>query len=385
MHFRAEWLCGLAICGFIGGLGVQARAQPVTGPYVGGAGGAAFNTPLRSTTDSTRIDTGVGVAGAGAAGWGFGNGLRTEIEGFYATNSVREVRTHRVDGLLLPLGDPTGSFRNYVAMANLVYDVAVPGWPIVPYLGVGAGYGWLDFHNAGGVGLYRFRLPENNTYTGPVQVSFGNANGFAYQAIAGVAVPVGFVPGLNLTLDYRFVGTDRVDIPVERVALYNQKVNGVVPTAQTHDGFLLHDSVVMVGLRYAFGAVATAPAVAPAPVRPEVAPAPQAARTYLVFFDWDRADLSARAREIVAEAAQASTRVQTTRIEVNGYTDLSGTAVYNQVLSVRRARSVEAELVRDGVAEGAISIRGFGESDPLVATAKGVREPQNRRVEIVLR
>jgi outer membrane protein OmpA-like peptidoglycan-associated protein len=77
--------------------------------------------------------------------------------------------------------------------------------------------------------------------------------------------------------------------------------------------------------------------------------------------------------------------VQTTHIEVKGYTDLSGTAAYNQLLSVRRARSVEAELVRDGVAEGAISIHGFGESDPLVATAKGVREPQNRRVEIVLR
>ncbi len=367
------------------GFGLPALAQPVTGPYFGGAGGAVFNTPLRSTTDNTRIDTGVGVAGEGAAGWGFGNGLRAEIEGFYADNAIREVRTHRVDGLLVPLGDPTGSFRNYVAMANVIYDVHVPGFPIVPYLGAGAGYGWLDFHNAGGIGRYRFNLPDQNTYTGPVEVSFGNANGFAYQALAGIAMPVPFVPGLDLTLDYRFVGTDRVDVPVERVALDNEKVNGVVPSAQAHDGFLLHDSVVMVGVRYAFGAVAAAAVAEPVQARPEAAPAPQAARTYLVFFDWDRADLSARAREIVAEAAQASTRVQTTRIEVNGYTDLSGTAVYNQNLSVRRAKSVEAELVRDGVAAGEISVRGFGESDPLVATAKGVREPQNRRVEIVLK
>jgi len=115
------------------------------------------------------------------------------------------------------------------------------------------------------------------------------------------------------------------------------------------------------------------------------APAPEPARTYLVFFDWDRADLTARARQIVAEAAQASTHVQTTRIEVNGYTDLSGTAAYNQKLSVRRAQSVEAELVRDGVNQGAISIHGYGESNPLVQTAKGVREPQNRRVEIILK
>ena len=111
---------------------------------------------------------------------------------------------------------------------------------------------------------------------------------------------------------------------------------------------------------------------------------PEVTRTYLVFFDWDRADLSARARQIVAEAAAASTKVQTTRIDVNGYTDLSGTTAYNQRLSLRRAQSVEAELVRDGVPQGEISIHGYGESNPLVPTGKGVREPQNRRVEIIL-
>jgi len=129
------------------------------------------------------------------------------------------------------------------------------------------------------------------------------------------------------------------------------------------------------------------PPLPPAP--PEVAaaappPAVVPTRTYLVFFDWDRADLSARARQIVASAAAASTHVQTTRIEVNGYTDLSGTPAYNQKLSVRRAEMVQSELVRDGVAPGAISIHGYGESDPLVPTAQGVREPQNRRVEIIL-
>jgi outer membrane protein OmpA-like peptidoglycan-associated protein len=122
------------------------------------------------------------------------------------------------------------------------------------------------------------------------------------------------------------------------------------------------------------------PEAAVAPGAPAVAPT----RTYLVFFDWDRADLTDRARQIVAEAAQASPHVQTTRIEVNGYTDLSGTPAYNQKLSVRRAQQVQNELVRDGVAPGEISIHGYGESNPLVPTAPGVREPQNRRVEIIL-
>ncbi|MEJ0047181.1 MAG: OmpA family protein [Rhodospirillales bacterium] len=141
----------------------------------------------------------------------------------------------------------------------------------------------------------------------------------------------------------------------------------------------------MAGLRFELFPPAPPPPPVPPTAPPASAPAPEAARTYLVFFDWDRADLSARARQIVAEAAQASTHVQTTRIEVNGYTDLSGSAAYNQRLSVRRAESVEAELVRDGVAQSEIAIHGFGESNPLVPTAKGVREPQNRRVEIILK
>jgi outer membrane protein OmpA-like peptidoglycan-associated protein len=136
-------------------------------------------------------------------------------------------------------------------------------------------------------------------------------------------------------------------------------------------------------LRFVFGGAA-APMPGPSPAIAIAPPAQQQARTYLLFFDWDRADLSARARQIVAEAAQASAHTQTTRIAVNGYTDLSGTRAYNQALSLRRARSVQAELVRDGVAPASIAIQGYGENNPLIPTAIGVREPQNRRVEIIL-
>ena len=82
---------------------------------------------------------------------------------------------------------------------------------------------------------------------------------------------------------------------------------------------------------------------------------------------------------------QATTRVQVTRIEVGGHTDTSGTAAYNQALSVRRAQAVSNELVRLGVPREAITVQGYGETRPLVPTADGVREPQNRRVEIILR
>jgi len=132
------------------------------------------------------------------------------------------------------------------------------------------------------------------------------------------------------------------------------------------------------GLRYAFG-------VAPAPITAPPAPPPAFARDYLVFFDWDRADLTEETRQIVAEAASALTRVTLTQILVNGHTDKSGMRRYNQQLSMRRAKTIAAELVRDGVPHDVISIRGLGQTQLLVPTGPDVREPRNRRVEIVIR
>ena len=101
-----------------------------------------------------------------------------------------------------------------------------------------------------------------------------------------------------------------------------------------------------------------------------------------MFFDWDKATLTDRARR---SSKRPRNRVQYTRIEVNGYTDTSGTPQYNQGLSVRRARAIQAELVRNGVPQNSITIQGFGENNLLVPTGPNVREPQNRRVEIVIR
>ncbi len=52
---------------------------------------------------------------------------------------------------------------------------------------------------------------------------------------------------------------------------------------------------------------------------------------------------------------------------------------------MRRAESVAAELVRDGVPREAITIRGFGETHLLLRTEQNTRAPQNRRVEIIIR
>ena len=86
----------------------------------------------------------------------------------------------------------------------------------------------------------------------------------------------------------------------------------------------------------------------------------------------------------MASAAADALQGNSARIDVTGHTDRSGSDKYNQALSVRRAEAVRRELVADGVADGLIVTRGVGEADPLIPTADGVREPQNRRVEIVL-
>jgi outer membrane protein OmpA-like peptidoglycan-associated protein len=85
---------------------------------------------------------------------------------------------------------------------------------------------------------------------------------------------------------------------------------------------------------------------------------------------------------VIADSAQTYKSTGKATIIATGYTDLSGPPAYNQKLSVRRADAVKAELVRLGVPATSITTIGRGESNPLVPTADGVREPQNRRVEI---
>jgi outer membrane protein OmpA-like peptidoglycan-associated protein len=109
------------------------------------------------------------------------------------------------------------------------------------------------------------------------------------------------------------------------------------------------------------------------------------APSFMVFFDWDKSDLNATSIETIAKAAVAYRAKGGAQIKASGHTDTSGPDTYNMALSLRRANVVKDALVRDGVPERDISVVGVGESEPLVRTADGVREAQNRRVEIVIR
>jgi outer membrane protein OmpA-like peptidoglycan-associated protein len=127
------------------------------------------------------------------------------------------------------------------------------------------------------------------------------------------------------------------------------------------------------------------PAVAEAAPPPPPAPPPVAVvRNFVVFFDFDKSNLTQEARQVVASAVSAAKTSGTARITVTGHTDTVGSQRYNQRLSERRAESVKMEMVRLGMNGSEITTIGKSFNEPLVATGPGVREPQNRRAMIDL-
>jgi OmpA-OmpF porin, OOP family len=121
------------------------------------------------------------------------------------------------------------------------------------------------------------------------------------------------------------------------------------------------------------------PPVAAAPPPPP--PPPE--HNFTVFFDWNRANITPEANQIVEAAAANFKSGPPVSVQVIGHTDTSGSAAYNQKLSVRRAEVVASALAQAGVPQSAMNVTGVGENDLKVSTPPGVREAQNRRTEII--
>jgi OOP family OmpA-OmpF porin len=105
---------------------------------------------------------------------------------------------------------------------------------------------------------------------------------------------------------------------------------------------------------------------------------------YIVFFAWDKADISPVAAETLDQVAGEYAKGRAARLILAGHADRSGPEPYNERLSERRARAVAAYLAGKGVPMDAMQLEWYGERRPRVPTPDGVREPQNRRVEITL-
>jgi opacity protein-like surface antigen len=298
-------------------LPVMAQAQtPSPGVYIGAEGGV--NWLLNTTIFGFGVNPQTGWAAGGQIGYDF-VGPRVELEGIYRQNQTNAG----------PIGTAVQNQVGQLSiMANLLYDF-MPASVITPYIGAGAGVGFVDSNSSLGSTV------------------------FAYQGIIGLGWNVD--TNFRVNLDGRYYGTS------------NPQVNG---STWSNNNFS-----IMLGLQLRFGAAAPPPPPPP----PAVAPP-----SFMVFFDWDRSNLSAQALNTIKQAAAAFRAKGNARITATGHTDTSGPESYNMALSLRRANAVKDALVREGVPAQAITVIGMGEKGLLVPTADGVREPQNRRVEIVI-
>ncbi len=206
---------------------------------------------------------------------------------------------------------------------NGLYDFTFEGFPVSPHLGIGVGVNHVE----------------------------SRGTKFAMQGIAGVTYK--FDGGMFVSADYKIVDTFQ-------------------------SGRDIYDHTAMVTIGYKFGQPAVAAAAPPPP------PPPTTRQSYIVFFEFDRADITPPAMQTIQQAAAAAKSGNRTSLTVTGHADRSGSDAYNMALSMRRANAVKDALVRQGIPASSMQVVSRGEGEPLVPTADGVREPQNRRVEIVI-
>ncbi len=292
------------------------------------------------TTAPLRANYKVGYDVDGILGYDFGM-FRSEFEVGYKNNNVDYFQVNGgTPPIILPTGlagvpatgnyyHPSGNQSILSFMANGLVDFGGKGRAIGGYLG-------------GGVGVARVKQETFAfVHPGPTFVDDSDTH-FAWQLLAGVYKPIS--SHVDVSLKYRFFNVDRVD---------TVGFSGV--DFRTH----VRSHSLLVGLTYNFGNDAPPP-----PPPPVVAPPPPEAAAILD-----------RAADQYASTGQTS-------VTLAGHADKSGKPDYNLALSQRRADAVKDYMTKKGVAPGVITTEAFGETRPLVDTADGVREPQNRRVEI---
>src|SRR3981081_3274212 len=293
-----------------------------TGPtYPGIYIGAEGAANWLLNNNSYVMDT--GWAAGGKVGYDF-VGPRVEVEGLSRSHTGTAV-------VAFPTGyaNLRGKIDQVSVMANALYAF-FPGATITPYVGAGLGVGFVDANIQG----CRLCLTM-----------------FAYQGILGVGFNA--TPALRIGLEGRYYGTTN-------------------PGAYTNNNIM-----ALLSVSYKFGQ----PQIAPPP------PPSSAARTppsFMVFFDWDRANISDQALTTIRQAAGAFKSKGSARITATGHTDTSGPESYKIALSLRRANAVKDTRAGEGLPAQAIAVTGRGEPQRLAPTGDNVREPQNRRVEIVV-
>ena len=305
----------------------------------------------------------------GQVGYNFGR-FRLETDVGYQENRFKSIANFGLEPLALngSYASPLGKQATWSFMLNGLVDV-------VKYKGITMSVG-------GGAGAVRVNV-RNLQLNSASPVSINDHNwAFAYQALAEAGLPI--TQNIDLTIGYRFLRSDKIN-------LESAFASPISTRLENHTAFA--------GFRFKLQSEKptvrepVAPPVPPAAVAPPTA-APVEAITpppapppgpLIVFFDFNKSTVTTEAKHILSQAAMNYRNSGQAALEIDGYADRAGTDDYNQKLSQRRAESVRQELIELGVPKTALSINAFGETRPKVETADGVREPQNRRVEILIK
>lgn len=353
-----------------------------SGLYLSGGLGVnlASDSDVTGTGISTNIEFDPGPVAMVALGYSFDNNFRTELELAGRWNDAETV------GGASGSGDTTTTS----GMVNVVLDLDVDS-DFTPYLG--AGLGAANVENSGIATISNSTISDDDTV-------------FAYQAIAGVSYDLGNM--ISVTADYRYFTTDDVSLTTasnvsveqeyashsfliglrldfdttgdtmpevssseEQAPEVSQIAETPTPDADTEmvaDSADASDESEMVQ-------------TAAAPATPEATP--EFPHAYRILFDWDKKALNPLALNTIAAIAMNATEGEIIRIKATGHADRSGTEAYNENLSRLRAEEVMVKLVELGIPKDHIIIEWRGEKDPAVITADGVRNQDNRRVEIL--
>ena len=329
---------------------------------VGGNSGLLFD----SEADS---QNGIGVYAT--VGYDYSNNFRWDVVEFSYRNN--DIRHWAGDGQGFS-GWPqmSGDTESMAFMSNLLYDFGSAEATVRPFVGLGVGYARLSADYLGpDAGAGALAIDDRSWE-------------FAYQGIAGLAVKL--ADGLNLDLTYRYFATMDPD--------WSGTV-GALPATFTSD-YRTHS--LFAGLRWNFGA---APVAAPqykdcwdgssVPVAAECPP--QLTETQgadldpinvIVYFDYDKANLTPEASNLIKEASARALANDVDTVVVSGHADRSGGSAYNQALSERRGAVVRDALIANGISADKIRMESYGEDRPAKPTEDGIREPLNRRTEVVI-
>ena len=337
--------------------------------YVGVEGGAMivedFDLDIGANNNAATVNHDYGYDFDAIVGYDFG-AFRAEAEVGYKGADL--------DSFSSTIGTPAGPNAVLVPAGNFN---AVGGKSTALSFMIN---GMLDFGDddglqgfvGGGAGIARVKA-DNYTIAANGGFLDDSDSGFAWQAIAGVRAPL--TDNIDVGLKYRFFNADKVDL-----------VDAAGRDVRTR--FRSHS--ILGGVTYNFGEPAAPPPPPPPPPPEPVAPPPPPAPVevvcspgpFIVFFDWDKSNITPEASSVLDNAVTAYQDCGNAQVMLAGHADKSGSDQYNVGLSQRRNDSVRSYLESKGVPSGVISTEAFGESRPRVETADGVREVQNRRVEV---